>query len=214
MLRRKHRSYLFLFTCACLNAIVLQAQQRVILHGSVVDASGTPVSGAGVALDSLDGEMQVKALSAPNGAFLLTGVVPGSYTLTVSAVNGFAGQVRKLQVTASPAALTIVLNPETVAQTVDVGSREPLSTEAGANQDSVAVSASTLDHLPVFDQDIASALTPFLDPAATSSTGVSIVVDGIELKRRRQRHTVRHRGGSHQQRSLFRGVRQPRARTA
>jgi hypothetical protein len=79
-------------------------------------------------------------------------------------------------------ALRITLVPDTVSQDVDVQSGTALSTEAADNQDAIAIAASTLDHIPVFDQDIAGALTPFLDPAATSSSGVSIVVDGIELK--------------------------------
>ncbi|MEO6803374.1 MAG: TonB-dependent receptor [Granulicella sp.] len=159
---------------------MLRAQQAVVLRGDIVDVSGAPVPNAVVELTSHDG--QAHATTAANGEFTLHGVAPGSYTLVVPTTNGFAAQKRTLQITGTTAPLKIVLIPATVTQTVEVGGGAPLSIEAGANQDSVAISASTLDHLPVFDQDIAGALTPFLDPAATSSGGVSIVVDGIELK--------------------------------
>src|SRR6202008_1964134 len=79
-------------------------------------------------------------------------------------------------------ALEIVVAPASVNQSVDVDSGNTISTDADNNQDAVAIESSSLQHLPVFDQDFVSTLSPFLDPAATSTSGVSIVVDGVELK--------------------------------
>jgi hypothetical protein len=41
---------------------------------------------------------------------------------------------------------------------------------------------STLAHLPVLDQNYIATLTPFLDHSGIATSGVSIIVDGVEMK--------------------------------
>ncbi|MFC6644661.1 TonB-dependent receptor domain-containing protein [Granulicella cerasi] len=162
-------------------ATAVQAQQAVPLRGILVDPSGAPVVGVSLELSSSDGQVRAQATSAANGEFSLGSIIPGSYVVSVPAANGLAAQTRSLEIKNNISALRLVLVPETVTQTVNVDAGRPLSTEASANHDSVAVQSSALDHLPVFDQNIVGALTPFLDPAATSSSGTSIIVDGMEM---------------------------------
>ena len=128
-----------------------------------------------------NGLVQAQGVTLSDGGFAFAPVPAGSYTLAVYAAKGFAAQSRIVHVGDTTSALRVTLVPNSVSQSVDVQSGAALSAGAADNQDSVAIAASTLDHLPVFDQDIVGALTPFLDPAATSTSGVSIVVDGIEL---------------------------------
>lgn len=97
-------------------------------------------------------------------------------------MNGFAAQSFPLRISGSISSLKIKLSLESVAQTVDVGNAQPLSTEAADNKDAVTLSGNDLQKLPVFDQDYIAALTPFLDPGSVSSGGVTILVDGVEMK--------------------------------
>jgi len=39
-----------------------------------------------------------------------------------------------------------------------------------------------LEHVPVLDQNYIATLTPFLDQSGIATSGVSIVVDGVEMK--------------------------------
>ncbi|WP_419805378.1 TonB-dependent receptor domain-containing protein [Terriglobus sp.] len=176
------RPFIAGFAISMCLTFAVQAQRIATVRGTVVDRSDAPVPNAVVRVESLDGVLQVQGRTDRKGEFSLTGVHPGKFTFVVPAANGFASEALQLEMSALTAPIRVVLAPETVTQTIDVEGGTTVSTAASSNQDSVAVAASTLDHLPVFDQDIAGALSPFLDPAATSSTGVSIVVDGIELK--------------------------------
>lgn len=171
-----------LFAMLIVSLPSLRGQQPTTVRGFVYDASGAPVSGAILELASSGSQVQITAASSTKGQFVFLGVKPGAYLLTVPAAHGFAGVQRPIIVSETMAPIKEVLVPEVVTQAVEVGGAESVSTDAAANQDSVSVSGSSLDHLPVFDQNIIGTLTPFLDPSATSSSGVSLVVDGVELK--------------------------------
>lgn len=158
------------------------AQSRFSIHGTVIDKTGVAVSGIQVQLEGGNGLVVVQTLSSEVGEFDLAGVAAGSYGLFVPAGNGFAALRLPLRVTASIPDLRIKLALEAVIQAVDVGNDQPLSTDSTANTDTVSLAGRTLQKLPVFDQDYVGALTPFLDPGSISSGGVSIVVDGVEMK--------------------------------
>jgi hypothetical protein len=57
-----------------------------------------------------------------------------------------------------------------------------LSTDSSANRDTATTTGAELRKLPVFDHDYIAALTPFLDASAGSLGGVTIIVDGVEMK--------------------------------
>ena len=54
--------------------------------------------------------------------------------------------------------------------------------DPSANRDQVSTSAGMLEKVPVFDQDYVAALTPFLDQTGVATSGVSLIVDGVEMK--------------------------------
>src|SRR5260370_30668515 len=56
-----------------------------------------------------------------------------------------------------------------------------ISTEAGDNKDTVALSEQSLSNLPVFDQDYIGAMSRFLDPGSVGTNGVTLVVNGMEV---------------------------------
>ncbi|MCU1225461.1 MAG: hypothetical protein JWQ42_3554 [Edaphobacter sp.] len=59
---------------------------------------------------------------------------------------------------------------------------QAVSLEAGTNADQATASSQTIEKVPVLDQDIVSTFTPFLANSAVGSKGVTLVVDGIEMK--------------------------------
>src|SRR5260370_16058580 len=56
-----------------------------------------------------------------------------------------------------------------------------ISTEAGDNKDTVALSEQSLSNLAVFDQDYIGGMCRFLDPGSVGTNGVSLVVNGMEV---------------------------------
>jgi TonB dependent receptor len=70
-----------------------------------------------------------------------------------------------------------------VSQEVSVAPQaSQVDLDPSTNRDQVSTDAKMLEKVPVFDQDYIAALTPFLDQTGVASSGVSIVVDGIEMK--------------------------------
>jgi outer membrane receptor protein involved in Fe transport len=100
----------------------------------------------------------------------------------VPAYLGFAPKTIPLHLTADMTGLRVTLASEVVKQSVTVGSDQPLSTESAANRDTVSISGDDLRKLPAFDLDYVSALSSFLDLSSVSSGGVTLIVDGIEMK--------------------------------
>lgn len=158
------------------------AQSRFAVGGVVTDTTGAGVSSASVRLQSPTGAAVADTVTTPAGVFVIRNIAAGSYVLTIPAANGFAAYTAPLHLSASVPSLKIKLALQAVSQTVDIGAEPALSTEAASNKDTIAVSGSNLQRLPVFDQDYIAALTPFLDPASIATGGVTILVDGVEMK--------------------------------
>ena len=79
--------------------------------------------------------------------------------------------------------LSIRLTPLVVTQDVVVAPEtSQVSLDPSANRDQVSTSAGMLEKVPVFDQDYVAALTPFLDQTGVATSGVSLIVDGVEMK--------------------------------
>ncbi len=55
-----------------------------------------------------------------------------------------------------------------------------ISTETSENHDAIVVSQDTLNNLPIFDQDYVGTLSRFLDSGELGTSGVTLVVDGVE----------------------------------
>src|SRR5262249_44333681 len=161
------------------------------VSGTVQDPAGAVIAGARVALGNaagIDGnrsqETAVQTTITDNsGSFKFTRVPAGTYKLEVQS-NGFATQVIDIRVgPQSPAPQRILMAIDRLTQEATVTSTTAdtqISTDTSQNQNSVSMSASELRDLPIFDQDYVGTLSRFLDPGATGTSGVSLVVDGIE----------------------------------
>jgi hypothetical protein len=153
------------------------------LAGLVLDPSGAVVPGVPVVLRGAQGAVQATAVADGQGAFEFRGVPPGRYVLEVT-VAGFKPASTAVRWTGrhAPPPQKITLEVAGFAEEVNVGN-EGLSPRPGDNSDAVTVDDRMLKDLPAFDLDYIATLTPFLDPGAVGSDGVSLVVDGAEASR-------------------------------
>jgi hypothetical protein len=56
-----------------------------------------------------------------------------------------------------------------------------VKTDSSANLDVSSVDAKAIENLPVFDQDILTTMSRFLDASAIGTTGPTLVVNGVEM---------------------------------
>ena len=158
------------------------ATSRPIL-GTVQDTSGAAVAGASVALESPDGSEIMHTITDGVGEFQFKNVPRGRYLVDVRQ-NGFKETKANVMAdSASHPSVRIVLPIAGVEEQIDVGASDSsaqVSTEIGQNQNSNSLDRNALDRLPVFDQDYITTLSRFLNPDATGSNGVTLVVNGVE----------------------------------
>jgi Carboxypeptidase regulatory-like domain/TonB dependent receptor len=176
-------------TFRCLMAILIigvasrgYAQTAFSVRGSVLDPTGAGISGATVQLETANGALLKQSQTDLKGEFILLDLPSGNFSLVVPAYSGFALRTVALRLTGNVTGLKVTLAAQSVSQEINVGADQSLSTDSSANRDTVTVTGSELRKLPVFDQDIVATLTPFLDASAGSSGGVTLIVDGIEMK--------------------------------
>jgi carboxypeptidase family protein len=153
-----------------------------VISGTVLDPSGAAIPGATVVLIGTDGTQVDQSATDNAGDFRFNHVAAGEYTVDIRAA-GFREIKTNAVVGAMQApSLRVVMRIAVENQTVDVGAEGvPLvSTEVGENQNANTIDRSGLDRVPVFDQDYITTMSRFLDDSATSTNGVSLVVNGIE----------------------------------
>lgn len=99
---------------------VLGQSSPAALRGRVVDSTNSALSGAAVQARSLSTDTASKIETTPDGTFLIEGLQPGSYRLTVRS-SGMSEKSQEVTLTAGQTfELTIVLQPLAVSTTVDV----------------------------------------------------------------------------------------------
>jgi hypothetical protein len=158
---------------------------QVSVAGTVVDPDGAAVPNVEVALKTLHGDPVAGGTADADavGHFRLAGIAPGDYQLEVPAKYGFERYQAPVQVRPGMHDLRIHLTPPVVTQDVQVAPEtSQVSMDPAANRDQVSTSAGMLEKVPVFDQDYVATLTPFLDQTGVATSGVSLIVDGVEMK--------------------------------
>jgi hypothetical protein len=118
----------------------------------------------------------------PVGAFRFERVPPGRYGVRVT-LDGFrATTVRITAGTRAQSPVRITLPLAGVTQEITVSNSAPqVNADAAANSDAITVDQDMLDSLPVFDQNAVAALSRFLDTGSIGTSGVTIVVNGMEV---------------------------------
>lgn len=157
---------------------------QVSLTGSVVDPSGATVPDVDINLKAANGAVLQHVVADAAGKFHLQQVSPGHYVLEVPAKYGFENYSLQLEVTKAatpPIRIQLVL-AAVQEQVVVAANAGNMTTDAAENRDQVTASSQMLEKVPVFDQNYIAALTPFLDQSAVGTNGVTIIVDGVEMK--------------------------------
>ncbi|HTF65446.1 MAG TPA: carboxypeptidase regulatory-like domain-containing protein [Edaphobacter sp.] len=154
------------------------------MNGTIVDPDGAAVSGVDVQLRTPKGAIIRHSVSDAQGNFHWQPVSPDQYVLEVSAKYGFEAYSAPIHFTRlSEPFLKIQLALSSVQAQVTVESaKSSVTTDPTENRDQVAVSSQMLEKVPVFDQNYIAALTPFLDQSGVGTNGVTIIVDGVEMK--------------------------------
>ncbi len=127
--------------------------QQTSLEGQVVDAHGHAVAGAKVVVESTEFTSRVRINTGKEGNFHLGRLIPGHYSITVSA-PGFATRKSQFAVPFSEPLIVVSLQPGTVAAEVSVttttlaGSPQSLTEVPGSID---RIDARTLDAARVFN---------------------------------------------------------------
>jgi Carboxypeptidase regulatory-like domain len=153
------------------------------ISGTVLDPSGSFIPGADVSLIAANGKPIAKASSDAKGEFRFEKVPPGKYQVRVTSL-GFRDGVAPVAIAdkAIPPLrifMTIAAVSEVVSVNVD-DSAPQISTETSENRSNNNIDRDALDRVPVFDQDYITLLSRFLSDDALATSGVSLVVNGIE----------------------------------
>src|SRR5262249_40698922 len=147
------------------------------VSGAVFDPSDAVIAGASVTLGSGDRDV-LRTNTDAKGEFRFDAVPHGRYQLRVE-YPGFKTQRTLVQVGShSRGPLRVVLAIADRQETLNVESPgDRVSAESGENVDVIRLAPRLLENLPILDRDVISALSRFLDPAATGSAGATVIVD-------------------------------------
>jgi hypothetical protein len=170
----------------CFFALVLLAQGQtaaqppasILLKGTVTDESGAMIPGATVILKGPEGEKRFG--TNESGAYVVTGITPGKYTVRIESI-GFT-PVQKSGLTLQPsriltldATLKIAVSKQQV--TVE-GETNTVSTEASSNAGAIILRGADLEALSDDPDDLAADLQALAGPSAGPNGG-QIFIDGF-----------------------------------
>jgi hypothetical protein len=160
------------FPCVC------QAQGGSGLTGTVEDPTGAIVPSAKITLINKQTTNAQSTLADEEGQFLFRSVAAGAYSLRAES-EGFRESAMSVLITDKPLNVKIKLRiaaEENV--TVNTTGSDPLAADSNAN--AVRLNDNFLRALPTEGQDLQPVLDRFISPAAAGTTGVSVILDGLE----------------------------------
>jgi outer membrane receptor protein involved in Fe transport len=170
-----------LFLAALLSGGAQAVSPGVPVSGVVQDQTGAVLAGAGVDLLDATGAVVRTTAADAVGEFRFDGVRAGSYQIRAT-FEGFKPAAARVRVTTrAPGPQKLVLDLASLTQEITVSSGADVRLASTANVDAVAIDASTLDSLPVFDRDYVATLSRFLDTGSLGNGGVTVVVNGMEV---------------------------------
>jgi hypothetical protein len=153
------------------------------LSGTVLDPSSAEVADAQVTLLTSNGSAQASTTTDRNGYFFFNDLPRGKYRLRIHAA-GFKDLLTDVTVGAKPLpGLRITLAISAVSEVVSVTADENIpqtSSDPSENLNANNMTRDALDRVPVFDLDYITLLSRFLSDDAIATSGVSLVVNGVE----------------------------------
>src|SRR5262249_26669494 len=146
-----------------------------------IDPTGAVLPNAEVVLTTTAGSTVQQTTTDAAGNFRFDGVAHGRYEVHV-AFKGFQPSTSRVTVGGrAPSPLRITLPLASLKQEVTVSNQAAeVSTGAATNSDAVTIDQAMLDSLPVFDQDLITTVSRFLDAGALGNGGATVVVNGME----------------------------------
>jgi hypothetical protein len=169
------------FLATLLAAQTVPVPTGVVVTGLVQDQTGAVLAGATVELVDASGTTRQTAADSV-GSFRFEGIRAGTYQLRAR-FEGFKPSAMRLRVgVRAPAPQRVVLDLAALTQEITVtNAAVDVTVAASGNVDAVAVDATTLDSLPVFDRDYVATLSRFLDTGSLGNAGATVVVNGMEV---------------------------------
>ena len=149
------------------------------LYGTVTDPSGAAVTNATVIAIGPDGQAKT-ATTSRTGSYEITGLAPGTYTLTVDAA-GFASYAKdQVEVIGGESRLAnIALSIAVEKEKVDVTEQETgVDTNPADNTGAIILSGKDLDALPDDPDELQTDLEALAGPSAGPNGG-QIYIDGF-----------------------------------
>jgi hypothetical protein len=160
-----------------------EAKGARAISGAVLDPSGASVAGAKVILTGAGGETINATTTDSSGAFRFEKIGQGNYRILVRAA-GFQESKVDLKVgtkAVAPVQISLAIKEQSEVVTVGATDFSPqVSADVSENQNANTLDRSTLDRVPVFDQDYITTMSRFLDDSSTGTSGVTLIVNGIE----------------------------------
>ncbi|MEW6732708.1 MAG: carboxypeptidase regulatory-like domain-containing protein [Acidobacteriota bacterium] len=173
----KRLNILTFFTLLFLSTTIALAQNTRELRGTVIDETGAYIVAATLELDDGNGN-KYTAQSNEQGRYQINGIVPGNYTLTVSA-EGFATVIDKMDLTARR---TTNFNPTLkviISEQLEVKSDSAsISIEPDQNLSAITITEKELEALPDDPEELLQTLREMAG-ASGSPGDAQILVDGF-----------------------------------
>jgi len=157
-----------------------QGQNGLTISGIVQDQTKAVLPGAQVELLK-NGTLERTTITDTSGAFRFDRIQPGNYEVRAQREGFKTGTTKITAGTRSPAPVRIVLSIQNLNQEITVNEDSGVSTDASENRDVVAIDKQALDDLPIFDQNYVATMSRFLDSGALGTSGVTLIVDGIQM---------------------------------
>jgi hypothetical protein len=161
-------------------AVASFAQQAVgTLRGQVSDEFGGSVVGATVTVVSQSG-VEKTVVTNDEGAYIVTGLAPGTYTVRATASGFAAYENADVQLAAGrrePLDIKLGVTIEEQKVTVSTETRG-VSTESESNANAIVLKGKDLDALPDDPDDLAAALSALAGPSVGPNGG-QIYIDGF-----------------------------------
>ena len=148
------------------------------LKGRVSDETGALIVGATVTATDAAGKTKT-AVTNNDGAYSLTGLAPGKYTLLVASTGFGNFENTEVEIAAGRAAELNVTLKITIEQKVEVKANDSgVSTDPENNVGALTLRGTDLESLPDDPDDLAAALQALAGPAAGPNGG-QIYIDGF-----------------------------------
>src|SRR5947209_2541571 len=150
------RKLLFQVTCVLLLAAGSFLWAQAVggtLSGRITNASGSGIPNAAVTVTNTTNNISQKVLTAPDGAFTVSNLGPGTYRIEVET----SGYKRTTQqnvelLTTGPTTITIPMEVCSINETVEIRGKSP-AIETDGGEMSLGVDTRTLHELPVIDRN-------------------------------------------------------------